>query len=169
MAGSHGKIERLLDTLKQRDHVAAIRITQLEALQPPRPRLSRYNILDVQIRDACANIVPAVEQLLAVMHDMNEGEQVREYSQLEPSSHSACDKQVAQWHLVHERLARHCRHMARLLGGAVHAELNEHVPANDTAPLLDDEDGLVAHVDQVAELPIDQFDPAEDDDDDEVT
>lgn len=77
-AGSHGKVERLLDTLKQRDHVAAIRITQLEALQPPRPRLPRYNILDVQIRDACANIVPAVEQLLAVMHDMNEGEQVRE-------------------------------------------------------------------------------------------
>lgn len=58
--------------------------------------------------------------------------------------------------------------MARLLGGAVHAELNEHVPANDIAPLLDDEDGLVAHVNQVAELPIDQFDPAEDDDDDEV-
>jgi hypothetical protein len=75
--------------------------------------------------------------LLADMCDMNAGEQ------------------RAQQRDVHEGLARHCRHMTRLLGGAVHAELKEHAPAENIGPLLDDEANLVTHVNNVAELPID--------------
>jgi hypothetical protein len=149
-AGSHGKIEGLLNTLKQRNHIAAIRNVQLEALQPPRRRLVRYNVLDVRIREACVNIAAVVAQLLAGMRDMDVGEQ------------------RAQQNEVHILLARHCRRMARLLGGAVHAELIGHAPAGDIAPLVDGEAGQVQHVNEVAEVPFDQFDQVEEDDEEEI-
>ncbi len=146
MAGSHGKIESLLNILKQLHHLAAMRNVQLQALQPPRPCERRYNALDVRIRQACDAIVPEVAQMAEHVRHMRLARHCRHMAFLLGGA-------------VHDEL------QSRVVP-VNENELDDEPPDDEAAGVLpggvdSNEADFVALMNIVADRPFDELDPAE--------